>query len=89
MRDTKIHAFRALVLKPIFIALDEKCVNRTKLAKKCGITKTLLYQYETGRLQVPGDVIDRMIAALQLDPNIIPPDARALVERKQSATKGA
>jgi transcriptional regulator with XRE-family HTH domain len=88
MRDNKTPAYRAYILHPLFAELDSKCVNRTKLAKKFGISRALLCHYEKGRVQVPGKFIDWMIKELQLDPNIIDKDARALVERKQ-LKKGA
>jgi DNA-binding transcriptional regulator YdaS (Cro superfamily) len=92
MRDSnKVYRFRALMLKPIFDAVDDKCINRTKLAHKLGISKTMLYLYQTGQLQVPPGFIDGMIAEINrqaIDPNAITPEVKELVERK-AQTKGA
>jgi len=92
MRDSnKVYRLRAFLLKPIFDAVDNKCINRTKLAHKLGISKTMLYLYQTGQLQVPPGFIDDVIAEINrqaIDPNAITPEARELVERKQ-ITKGA
>lgn len=90
MRDTKTPAFRAYILHPLFAQLDARAVNRAKFAAKFGISRALLCHYEKGRVQVPGQFIDWMIAELQLDPNIIDKDARALVERApKRLAKGA
>lgn len=84
----EIHA-RALAIAPIFSHIDEQGYIRSRIAERLGITKQVLRHYELGHTRVPPGFIDRISAELRLAGNAIPPDARALVERKTQTTKGA
>jgi transcriptional regulator with XRE-family HTH domain len=91
MNTSKVWAWRAAAIRPIFAIVDDNCVNRAQLARKYGISRSMLWQYETGRLPIPGPLLDWLIAQLQLNADIISPDMRQLVEQKprKQLAKGA
>ena len=80
--------WRLIALSPIFTAIEVQGKRKDVLAKKLGISKQRLNFYLRGSVRMPHGFIDQMITELRLDPDAIPPQSRALIER-QSQTKGA
>lgn len=90
MNTSKVQRWRAAAIRPLFAAMDELCINRSQLARKYGIARSMLYQYEKGQLQMPSHLINGLVDHLKLPLDKITPDMWELIDRAPNRiAKGA